>query len=128
MKNLLILSGAFTLLLVGCGEDSNEPEAVRRGIGAACSVDADCPTQGTRCLTQFKGGYCGKSPCSADADCPGGSACVTHDDGVNYCFLICVDKAHCNTHRDPDNESNCSSNVAAIESKNSKACVPPSSG
>lgn len=128
MKNLLVLSVAFVLLLVGCGDDSNESEAVRRGIGAACAVDTDCPTEGTRCLTQFKGGYCGKSPCTADAECPAGSACITHEDGVNYCFLVCVDKAQCNAHRALENESNCSSKLTPVESKDTKACVPPSSG
>lgn len=64
--------------------------------------------------------------CTADAECPSGSACVTHTDGVNYCFLICSEKADCNVDRTAENEANCASNVTWVEDKADKACVPPS--
>jgi hypothetical protein len=52
---------------------------------------------------------------------------VTHDDGINYCFLVCVDKIDCNLGRTPANESNCVSNVNLVDSPQKvKACVPPS--
>ena len=77
----------------------------------------------------FKGGYCGVDNCETDTDCPSGSACVTHEDDVNYCLLLCEDKAVCNTHRTTDNEANCVGSVTFVEADanaNAKACVPPS--
>jgi hypothetical protein len=75
----------------------------------------------------FKGGYCGLKGCEADADCPAGSGCVAHDDGENYCFLLCTEKPQCNYTRPPDIESNCVSNIDFVDGqKSSKACVPPS--
>ena len=117
--------GVWVLLaLGGCGGGT---EAQRRGVGAECAKDSDCVEKGQRCLTNFKGGYCGISPCTADADCPTGSACVTHDDGVNYCFLICTDKPQCNRSRSPDNEANCVGSAVLVETpKDRKVCVPPS--
>jgi hypothetical protein len=81
-----------------------------------------------RCLTQFKGGYCGLQNCTSHAACPEGSACVVHEDGDRYCFRSCIDKAECNVNRTPDNESNCSSSVTYVDGDKSlgKACVPPS--
>ncbi|MBI4705125.1 MAG: hypothetical protein HY744_28800 [Deltaproteobacteria bacterium] len=103
--------------------------AQKRGVGSECTSQKDCTEQGQQCLQQFKGGYCGIEDCKADADCPEGSACVTHDDGVNYCFLVCTDKPQCNINRSVEYEANCSSNVVFVEDKKgSKACVPPSSG
>ena len=59
--------------------------------------------------------------------CPAGSACVAHDDGKTYCFLICTDKPQCNLFRAVEVEANCSSSVTFIEGKTDvKACVPPS--
>ena len=120
--------------LVGCGDDDHEVDADALGIGASCTRDEDChdgaPDAGETqdCLTQFKGGYCGLTDCMATSDCPDGSACVRHDDGNNYCFRTCLDKAECNAHRGPDEESNCSSNIDFVggsKSELGKACVPP---
>lgn len=112
----------------GCDDDNDEGSAaIRLGVGAMCTTTEECSTEGATCLTQFKGGYCGLADCSGDADCPQGSACVTHDDGENYCFLVCVNKVDCNVHRDVDNESNCVSSVTFVDNTTaSKACVPPS--
>ena len=69
---------------------------------------------------------CWRSP-AADADCPAGSECVVHDDGTNYCFLVCADKVECNRNRSADNEANCSGSVTYVEADNEgKACLPPS--
>ncbi|MCS6796984.1 MAG: hypothetical protein NZ898_00370 [Myxococcota bacterium] len=125
-----------TLLLVpwvpACGGGDDESPADRVGIGAQCMRDDDCMQSDQRCLTNFRGGYCGKRDCTADADCPSGSACVRHDDGVQYCFRLCTDKPECNRHRDPENEANCVSSITFVdparEAGSTKACVPPSSG
>jgi hypothetical protein len=116
------------LLAVGC---TSETEAIARGVGAACSDDADCDEEGQRCLTEFGGGYCGIADCTADADCPSGSACVTDDDfgGRNFCFLICVDKPECNVHRPVETEANCVSSLDFVDGTvGRKACRPPLSG
>ena len=123
---------------IACGppEDEDETEADRFGVGAACSVDADCEYEDEaetggpvlECLPQFTGGYCGVIDCTSNDDCPEASACVAHEDGNNYCFRICVDKAECNAHRPADAQSNCSSNIEFVEPTSAKACVPPSSG
>ena len=120
----------FLLTACGCGDDDGGgSEAIRRGVGAECAVNEDCEEEGQECLTQFSGGYCGVSDCTADADCPEGSACVTEDDGANYCFLVCVDKPECNVHRDPANESNCTSSLTFVEDDlGRKVCRPPMGG
>lgn len=115
--------------LVACDDDDEGglSPAQQHGVGAACTQDSDCYINDTAlsCLS-FKGGYCGLEGCQGDADCPLGSACVAHDDGVNYCFLICADKPECNYTRPVDIEANCSSNIDFIDGKQgSKACVPP---
>lgn len=112
-------------LAVGCGDDG--VEADRLGVGAQCVDDMDC-LEGQRCLTQFKGGYCGLTPCAADADCPMGSACIMYSgDGMNYCFRVCADKPECNRNRDLENEANCSSSETFVEGDmGRKACIPPS--
>jgi len=114
----------------GCGDDDEGTgisQAQQRGVGAACSRDEDCTEPGQVCLA-FKGGYCGVADCTADAQCPAGSACVTHDDQRNYCFLICTDKVQCNQTRPADIESNCSSSITFVDDNPEfKACVPPSS-
>ncbi len=126
MKKLFI---AFILLLafavVGC--DDEKKKAVDLGVGAQCAETAQCDEETQECLLDFKGGYCGVKDCTGDVDCPEGSRCVAHDDGVNYCFLVCVDKADCNVSRDLDNEANCSSSIDFVdEPQDAKACVPPS--
>lgn len=124
-----VLCALVLVGLVACGGDDEQSEADERGVGAVCASDDDCTEEGQSCLGQFKGGYCGVQGCMADGDCPEGSACVTHDDGENYCFLTCANKSDCNVNRDADNESNCSSSVDFVnEDQQSKACVPPSGG
>ena len=114
-------------VLLGLSACSDSNEAATRGVGAACVNSDECSEEGQRCLTQFKGGYCGISDCTADLDCPEGSRCVTHSDSTNYCFLICKEKFECNEHRSLEQESNCSSNITFVEGKQTdKACVPPS--
>ena len=105
------------------------------GVGAACKADTDC-RDNQKCLTQFKGGYCGQSGCTKDSECPSGSACVradvTADGGTTsgtFCFLVCADKAECNANRTMDNESNCSASAVFVDGGTGrKACVPPSGG
>jgi hypothetical protein len=118
---------AVASVLASCSSSgSSGSEAIRRGVGAACSNNADCTEPGQTCLS-FKGGYCGIAGCANDAGaCPQGSACVLHTDGQTYCFLICVDKPECNLNRLPEVEANCSSSVTFVEPVNAKACVPPS--
>jgi hypothetical protein len=125
MRCLMLLC-AFVLALPACGDDDDPgSEAQRRGVGAACSSDAECPESASSCLA-FKGGYCGLMGCTANENCPSGSACVRHDDGLNYCFLICRDKPQCNLYRPGVEEANCSASVSFVESTAAKACVPPS--
>ena len=117
-----------------CNNDGPGTEADRVGVGASCSVDDDCPQSSDDnaprlvCLQQFDGGYCGIEDCIVDEDCPYGAACVAHDDGLNYCFRICLNKSECNLNRGPDEQSNCSSNIVFTDPQTDvKACVPPSS-
>jgi hypothetical protein len=121
-RSLGLAAALVAFGLAACGD---ETEAQRKGVGAECATDDDCAETAPTCL-DFKGGYCGVDDCTADADCPAGSACVTHSDGVNYCFLICDSKADCNVNRTVDNEANCASNVTFVETRTDKACVPPS--
>ena len=116
---VLSLLGAalFAMVLAACGSD---PKAA-----STCTANDDCP-DGQTCLTNFKGGYCGKADCTKAEDCPDGTACIKQG-ATNYCFLTCTDKADCNENRASDVEANCSSNVETAEGKkDSKACVPPS--
>lgn len=122
---MLVLLALAAVALGGCGDDDEGNEAERRGVGSACAGDSQCIEEGQTCLA-FKGGYCGIAGCASDSDCPGGSACVSHSDGINYCFLICQDKLECNRYRPLDDEANCSSNVTFTDGQKSyKACVPP---
>jgi hypothetical protein len=128
--------------VAACSDDDGYrvgTDAQQHGVGAECTMDEQCVAEGftgpdggplpLQCLTTFKGGYCGLQNCGADDDCPAGSACVAHDDGENYCFLICGNKPECNLYRTLENESNCSSNVDFVDgTQGRKACVPPSSG
>lgn len=109
-------------LLIGCGGDNADD----LGIGAECAVNEDCDIDTGQSCLDFKGGYCGLEGCLVHADCPENSACVAHDDGINYCFRICDDKADCNENRAVENEANCSSSVDFVEPIAAKACVPPS--
>lgn len=122
-----VLLGGFLLLasgvpLVGCGGGS---EADRAYVGGECTATADCGDSALACLTNFRGGYCGIVDCTGDADCLEGSICVTQGN-TNYCFLVCNDKAECNTNRTAANESNCSSNIVRVDGGTQRACVPPS--
>ncbi|HXU02334.1 MAG TPA: hypothetical protein VN903_15315 [Polyangia bacterium] len=114
-------------VLCSCGDGTSE--AIKRGVGSECSDMVKCSEADQVCLTAFKGGYCGRADCVHDTDCPAGSACVTADNGMNYCFLICADKPDCNVRRSLDNESNCTSSLAFADgTKDRKVCNPPSSG
>jgi hypothetical protein len=138
----LCLLGAGFLAACGGGPDEEpdgETEADRLGVAATCEEDLDCPeveideeTVQLQCLLQFDGGYCAIEDCESALDCPEGSTCVAHDDGKNYCFRECVDKAECNANRGADEEANCSANFdyadAADDNSGVKACIPPSSG
>jgi hypothetical protein len=120
----------MTLSMPACGSDDEGglSPAQRHGVGAACKADSDCFVEETqlRCLP-FKGGYCGLEGCQDSGDCPPGSACVAHEDGQNYCFLVCLEKPECNYTRPPEIEANCSSKITFADGvKDSKACVPPS--
>ena len=117
---VFVASLGLTFACLGSGNEADE-----LGVGAECSAAGDC-LEGQSCLSQFKGGYCGVEDCALDVDCPEGSACVAHDDGNNYCFRICSDKAECNFNRAPDVESNCSGNITFTDGGGGKACVPPS--
>ncbi len=75
---------------------------------------------------ELQRGYCGVKNCTTDEGCPGGSACVTHTDAHNYCFLVCAEKTDCNVNRATDNESNCSASITWAATDQGKACVPPS--
>jgi hypothetical protein len=119
----------FTFVLVmalaSCGDDGSE--AQRRGVGSQCASNAECTEKGQSCLLQFKGGYCGIAACTKDADCPAGSACVRHDDGMTYCFLVCSSKPECNRNRAAELEANCSSTAVLVDApKDRKVCSPPS--
>lgn len=114
----------FVAVLAACGDDGTEAD--RAGVGAECTEDEEC-AEGQRCLA-FKGGYCGLEGCEENGDCPSGSLCVAHDDGENYCFRVCTDKAECNRNRSADVASNCASNIEFVpDDTQAKACVPPSS-
>ena len=118
---------ALVVVMCGCGDSGSE--AIRRGVGAECNATNDCTENGQVCLTEFKGGYCGVSGCARDSDCPQGSACVTDDGQINYCFLICADKPECNPHRTVDNESSCTSSLTFVDgTMDRKVCRPPNSG
>ncbi len=135
MQKARLLFATLSLLalcstLPACGDDDDEglTEAQRHGVGAACDDDSDCYVGDLEltCLP-FKGGYCGLEGCAGDEECPPGSACVAHEDGQNYCFLVCREKVECNPTRPLEIESNCSSNISFVDGKKGdKACVPPS--
>lgn len=127
MRKSILLAIVLSIFssISACGDDDDGSEAQRRGVGSACAEDAECPEDGQRCLP-FKGGYCGLSGCASNLDCPAGSACVAHDDGESYCFLICAEKAQCNAYRPLDAEANCSANITFTDGNAHKACVPPS--
>ena len=130
---VITVGAAVMGLAVGCGSSDGETAADRVGVGAECTDAAECESADQEvvleCLTQFTGGYCGLEGCTGDVDCPEGSACVTHDDGKNYCFRVCQDKPDCNLNRSVENESNCVGSITFVDPRNDrKACEPPSSG
>ena len=131
----LLLAG----VAAGCGGDEST-EADRIGVGAECTASTECESPDEEieltCLTQFTGGYCGLEGCEAAADCsdgtccPDGSACVTADDGENYCYRLCQEREDCNANR-PVNPANCvgSGTINFVDGgTDRKACEPPSSG
>ena len=128
--SVLVLALVGVGLVTACGDD-DEPglsPAQLHGVGAACSSESECVVgdEQLACLP-FKGGYCGLQGCNADDECPAGSACVAHEDGERYCFLVCREKPECNYTRPADIESNCASNITFVDgTKGRKACVPPS--
>ncbi len=123
----IILSLTMPMAFAACDDDDGGKEADKLGVGAQCTTNEDCDEATQECLLDFKGGYCGVKDCTGDVDCPEGSRCVIHDDGFNYCFLTCVDKADYNLNRDLENESNCSSSIDFVdEAIDDKACIPPS--
>ena len=113
-----------------CGDDDGRgSEAIRRGVGAECGPQLVCEELGQECLTEFSAGYCAVRDCAVSADCPDGSACVTDPDfdGVNYCFLVCLDKPDCNLDRSPENESECTSSIDFVDPEAAgalKVCRP----
>jgi len=123
MVRLIGIALVAMTMSFACGSDADD-----LGVGAQCTGNDQCDADTNQVCLQFKGGYCGLMGCVRDADCPDKSACVTHTDGVNYCFRTCIDKAECNANRDPVNEANCSANVIFVDQQQTgiKACVPPS--
>jgi hypothetical protein len=96
------------------------------GAGAACAADADC-TGGLTCLSNFKGGYCGKGDCAVNADCGAASACVKAADGKNYCFKTCQAASDCSFCRNAGYYATCSDGVVfAEDGTTGSVCVPPS--
>jgi len=119
-------------LVAGCGDGSTEADSL--GVGAECTESAKCESPDENimleCITQFAGGYCGLEGCEEDAHCPEGSACVTADDGKNYCYRLCQNKDDCNRNR-PQNPASCvgSGTINFVDQGTErKACEPPSSG
>jgi hypothetical protein len=130
MPNQVFLAAGLTLLAatgIACGSS----DANTLLIGGECADNAACDNEDLTCISAFAGGYCGSEGCTADADCAEGSVCVTHE-ATNYCFLVCVDKADCNTNRTVENEANCvgAGTLTRVDpaAGEDKACVPPSSG
>lgn len=117
------------ITLFSCSD--SEPQVDQIGIGGECTVNNDCNQEldTLACLSEFKGGYCGKADCSSNLDCPVGSVCVAHE-GSNYCFRSCAEKVECNENRSLENEANCSGSFTLANISDSttlKACIPPSS-
>lgn len=127
MKRFSVLLSIFIVITLSASCDDDKKTANDLGVGAQCELSTDCDEETQECLLDFKGGYCGVKDCTGDVECPEGSRCVAHDDGTNYCFLICTDKVQCNVNRDVENEANCSSSVTFVEEpQDVKACIPPS--
>ena len=80
----------FFLLSVSLTAGVACTNADTKGIAAECTADKDCKEDEQKCLTQFRGGYCGEEGCTKDDDCVTGAVCVKHTDGKNYCFRECV--------------------------------------
>jgi len=56
---------------------------VNASLCEACSVDANCLTEGAKCVELSDGFYCA-NPCDGADDCPGGYDCQA-EDGVTVC-------------------------------------------
>ena len=135
-----VLSSLMAMgFVAGCGDDATAADRI--GVGAQCTGSAECESPDEdimlECLTQFTGGYCGLEGCEGDADCsegtccPEGSACVTADNGKNYCYRLCQNRDDCNHNRDEENWANCvgSGTINFVDDgEGRKACEPPSSG
>ncbi|UCF47656.1 MAG: hypothetical protein JSU89_10815 [Myxococcales bacterium] len=133
-KTMYVVCGWLLVgAVAGCGNDGGT-EADRLGVGAECTASEGCDVVDEielECLTEFAGGYCGLEGCMADDECPEGSACVTNDNGKNYCYRLCQEKPDCNRNRSVENEANCvgSGTINFVDGgTNRKACEPPSSG
>lgn len=132
----LVVSLLASVLALACSADDERSEVDRLELGASCQVDQHCAARAgdaadgydLRCFGSFADGHCGLSRCSGE-DCPDGSACISHDDGQNYCFRLCDEDSECNLHRSSDAaEARCSSSVSflgATDRSDQSACVPP---
>lgn len=86
------LVGAACLVLASCGSDGPGHPA---GIGNACAVNADCPTN--NCYLGPWGGYC-TATCQNEgstAECPTDTVCKPIQGGARRCLLICGSKYYC---------------------------------
>lgn len=93
------------------------------GVGADCSTSADC--NNLDCITDFRGGYCGRRDCTSNGDCPGDSSCVAAADGHNYCFKNCGTNSDCSFCRHDGVFATCSTSVDFVDAGASAAvCVP----
>ena len=82
---------AAGLILGACGSDDEPGDwgwGPSGGVGAACRVDADCPS-GICCTSPPCGGMCTYG-CRSDVDCPYGTRCA---DGA--CFWACYESYDC---------------------------------
>ncbi|MCG5056216.1 MAG: hypothetical protein KA712_24990 [Myxococcales bacterium] len=122
----VLRAAGFAVLAWALGACSSDFETERASLGAACESAADCPSFAPTCLP-FKGGYCGLTPCGKDSDCPVTAACVTHSDGVNYCFLGCFGTSDCNRARPAEVAATCSERAEFVQAQQlgRRACVPP---
>ncbi|HEX2879439.1 MAG TPA: hypothetical protein VHO25_07870 [Polyangiaceae bacterium] len=93
------------------------------GVGADCSSDTDC--NGLECISDFRGGYCGRRDCTSNDDCPGDTSCVVAADGHNYCLKNCGADSDCSFCRHDGVFASCSTDVDFIDAGMSTAvCLP----
>jgi hypothetical protein len=93
------------------------------GVGAACADDRDCDPA-LACLTDFRGGYCGKANCTGNADCPGNAQCVRVGDDETTCMRSCADDTDCSFCRGSEVAATCSDDVERVEAGGGRVCVP----